>query len=411
MRSPASLSTPPTCSRWARSSSSSFAAAGVHTASPSWKPGATSTWNFAAWAHSSSRSPRRIRVRTTSRCNSTACRIRSSQMPEPLSLSTSALPTTFLPPTDATTRGLWSISHLLTLAARIRTRPSQAGTYLFPRSSLSGRTEPSYSAKSTPTSASDPNLRTSSPLSPHCNRLSDEFPREYCLPFLLGEILDRVSQRGPRHALVVLLQKSKQRHPVLISYHAKHPAYRLVNQVVLVIEQHLCHSQCVLNVALPDQGHRGYHRDTPFPHTLRLRQSVEQLRRSHLQMAAYNFPAREIHQVPVVDVSRIAKIEVQNLSPDGVVPTFVLCDKNLQRGGAILMFLRLQQPLQLIQTQRLVTHNFAKHRSGDPEKYVSLAVLSYTGLEVARRSCRAFRRGRRLQLSLQRCYRHHLLLR
>src|ERR1039458_9367788 len=148
---PAASFARPICSHSARSSSSSFAAAGALIALPNSRPGATFTAPFASARLSWLPSAPRSSARATSWPANTGCRSQCSPIPATPWPSNSVSSTPSLSTTATTTSRFSSTFHSSTA--------SKVGGCPFPPHTSSTATAASYLPKPTPTSASAPSRK------------------------------------------------------------------------------------------------------------------------------------------------------------------------------------------------------------------------------------------------------------
>src|SRR6476469_4697506 len=129
-------------------------------------------------------------------------------------------------------------------------------------------------------------------------------------PLTLREVLDRISQRGPRQHLVVLSQECLLHGSITLADLAQQPADRLVNEIVAVVQQQRGDAKRRSELTLLDPVERREHRDSPLPEIGRSRESFEHLELVRNDMRADNVLGGRIDQIPVVDASRVRKIRI-----------------------------------------------------------------------------------------------------
>ena len=74
--------------------------------------------------------------------------------------------------------------------------------------------------------------------------------------------------------------------PVAVADLAKHPANGFLNEIVLVLDEHVGDRERVGEVAVPDVVRGRDHRDAPLPHGLRSRETPEKDALAFLEMGA-----------------------------------------------------------------------------------------------------------------------------
>ncbi len=163
-------------------------------------------------------------------------------------------------------------------------------------------------------------------------------------PCSRGQSLDRISQHRPRHLGGVPLEEALFRGAIPLAHLPQHPADRLVNQIVIVVQQDAGHRQGVAEVPVSDERVRGHDRDAPVPEQRRPCQAPQRRPRTPQQMAPHDLRRRQVHQVPVVDPARVAEVQVVDRAAAGLVRRRVPACEHDQRELALLMPRGSEQP-------------------------------------------------------------------
>ena len=111
----------------------------------------------------------------------------------------------------------------------------------------------------------------------------------------------------------------------------QHPADRLVNQVVIIVEQYVGDRQCVREVVAPDVMIGGHHRNAPRPEMLRRRHSVKSLSAPGFQPGAHDQMRGAVDKVPIVHVTEMPHIDVKYSSLLFGIPSLETIDEGQQR--------------------------------------------------------------------------------
>ena len=129
------------------------------------------------------------------------------------------------------------------------------------------------------------------------------------LSFLLRKFFDGVSQHGAGHFLVMGLQKGFFGLQMAFADFAQHPACGFMDQVLLVEKQDFGNLQCHSKLMPFDKVKGRHDRNSSFPQIFGFSQAVEHRLASVHQVGPDDVLRRRIHQVPIVNVSGIAKID------------------------------------------------------------------------------------------------------
>lgn len=105
---------------------------------------------------------------------------------------------------------------------------------------------------------------------------------------------------------------------------------------------------------------------------------------SFIEKSADNLSCRTVHQVPVVDVTRIREIEIEDLPFRARIAALELPGENHQGKRAVFVNRGLQQSRNLSKTDCLVSpREFSQCRHPYAAKAVSFTVFAAPCLEVA----------------------------
>src|SRR5918994_1407519 len=194
-----------------------------------------------------------------------------------------------------------------------------------------------------------------------------------------------VAEHRARHRRGVSVEEGSQSPAVLLARLAQPAAGGLVDQILLVVEQHLGDPEGVVHIAVPDEEVGADDGGAAFPHVLGARQLVEDLARFVGQVAADDVRAGHVDQVPVVDPVRASQVEVEQLLPAAFWRPFAsgLLVHDAEAAGAHLVDRALEQLLDLVRRhldELLGEREDLPHAHAD--ELVALAVLSLAQLEV-----------------------------
>ena len=99
--------------------------------------------------------------------------------------------------------------------------------------------------------------------------------RQKNLPFRFRVMFYGISQCSARHFSLTRMQKRGQHLPIPLSDFPKHPAARLVNQIVAVRKKHFGKVQRIGKFVVANQCQCGHYRNALFPENRTFRQSIE----------------------------------------------------------------------------------------------------------------------------------------
>src|SRR5687767_2571714 len=89
--------------------------------------------------------------------------------------------------------------------------------------------------------------------------------RQVSLSLFLRVPLDRVPEHCPRHSRVMLRQEGIQGCPIPVAHFAQHPPNRLVNQVLVIVDQKPGDRERRPELTFPDEILGGDHRNPALP--------------------------------------------------------------------------------------------------------------------------------------------------
>ena len=132
-------------------------------------------------------------------------------------------------------------------------------------------------------------------------------------------------------------QEPSQRRAVTLPRLPQHPAHRLVNQIVLVMEKDVGDSERVAQLTSPDEILRRDNGNATLPQVRRPGQSPKRRATPILQIAANDRGSGRVHQIPVVDELRVIEIEAINPPALGVVGVLEGVHQQEQREQALFV--------------------------------------------------------------------------
>src|SRR5215218_6955528 len=160
----------------------------------------------------------------------------------------------------------------------------------------------------------------------------------------------------------------------------------LVDQILVVLEQHAGDLERVGNVTLPYEVGGTNDGCAPFPYALGARQFVEYIARLIEQVAADHVWGTDIDQVPVVDLVRTPQIEIEQLLSARFWRSLAagLFIHDAQAAGPHFVDGTLEQLLDLF--GRHPDELFGKPEDpahAHPHKLMALAILAFASLDVS----------------------------
>jgi hypothetical protein len=205
------------------------------------------------------------------------------------------------------------------------------------------------------------------------------------IPLLFVQVFYGVAQHRSRHGGCVFVQEAQQSLAVLPSGLAQPPSCGLVDQVVLVLEQHLGDLERVGHVALPDEVGGADDSGAALPHVPGARQPVQEIARLVEQVASDDVGGAEVDQVPIVDPVRAPQIQIEQLLPAAFrrLVAAALLVHDAQSTCPSLVDGAFEQLLDLF--WRHVDELFGEREDlahTHPDEHVALAVLTFAGFEV-----------------------------
>ena len=163
---------------------------------------------------------------------------------------------------------------------------------------------------------------------------------------------------------------------------AEHPTDRLVNEIFFIAKEQCGDAKRVGEFTLPDEIMRCDDADAPFPEAGRARELHQRLTTLVVQISADDLAGRGIDQVPVVDVTGVAKVELIDLLPGSAITFGGLPNEDQERKRAVFMNGRAQEHPQITEREGLVLFAQPVHHLGaKTEENVPLAVLPRATLE------------------------------
>ena len=184
------------------------------------------------------------------------------------------------------------------------------------------------------------------------------------------------------------VQKGKEGLLVFLAGFSEEPAYRLVNQIMRMVEKNEGNVEGVLSFSASDEGHCGDHPYSLFPQGFTLLcKIIEEFAVFVFEVLAKEFVAGEVYEIPVVNVLCMREVEVYGLLLES--RSLFGVGENLhqaeQRRQPNFMELRGYALLQIFPGGFLPAflYNGAGYGHFDSQELISVSVFSFPGFEEA----------------------------
>ena len=203
--------------------------------------------------------------------------------------------------------------------------------------------------------------------------------------------------------LGVALQKCSEVLLAAFAHLAEHPSGGFVDEVVRVTEIALGDGYGRVEPIGADERQGRHYGYALLPHILAAAQAHQHIRVGlSKHIVAYNLRAREVHEVPIIDIPSVLQIEIHYLRPIGFA-ALEASHQSQQRAEAKLVIGAVEHGSDLVERQQVVEARYgAIDGHGDAQKAVALAIFALAALEEAAQNSHFFGLGSSFELLLPR---------
>jgi hypothetical protein len=177
-------------------------------------------------------------------------------------------------------------------------------------------------------------------------------------------------------------KKSIQDAPIFFADLPQHPADGLVDKIARIIQEQVCESKRIFEIAAIDERERRENGDASFPEILRAGELVQNPAIAIDEIDSDDARRAEIHEIPIIDPFRVFEVGAVDALAFFFLPFFELPHEDEERRQPLLVEFRLEELKDLPERKLgMGPRDDPLGRHHDAEEPVSFAVLPFSGLE------------------------------
>ena len=130
-------------------------------------------------------------------------------------------------------------------------------------------------------------------------------------PLFFGELLNGIAEHGAGHVVGMDIKERYKLGFISLANLAKHPAYRLLHQVVRMMEETLRKGNDVVEIIPADEGEGGNHGDALVPQQMAVCQFIQYGMTSVDEIFPNDGGSSKVYKIPIVDFIGVRKIKIE----------------------------------------------------------------------------------------------------